>query len=374
MKSAKSFAESILAGIDVHIDGTRPWDMQVRNDAIFSRVMSGGSLALGEAYMDGWWDTDDLDELMYRIIRYDLKSNVPVNLNTLLLILSAKLTNRQSADRAFEVGEKHYNIGNDLYEHMLDPWMQYSCGYWERGAHTLAQAQEAKLDLIARKLKLEKGMRVLDVGCGWGGLSKYLAEKHDVFVDGITISTEQAKYAEEWVGNLPVNIRVVDYRNLDAGPYDRIVSVGMFEHVGYKNYRTFMKHMRRLLKDDGIFLLHTIGAKRTLHTGDPWMDRYIFPNGMLPSVPQIGTASEDLFVMEDWHNFGMSYHKTLHAWHDNIFSSWEQLSHPGKYDERFRRMWHYYLMICAGGFRARYNQLWQIVLTKGRENGYESVR
>jgi cyclopropane-fatty-acyl-phospholipid synthase len=253
--------------------------------------------------------------------------------------------------------------------------MQYSCGYWEHGAKTLAEAQEAKLDLIARKLKLEPGMRVLDVGCGWGGLSKFLAERYKVSVTGITVSVEQAAYAREWLKHSDVSIEVADYRLFDARPFDRIVSVGMFEHVGYKNYRTYMTHMSRLLADDGIFLLHTIGRNEAAYTTDHWIDTYIFPNGVLPSPQQISSSMENIFVLEDWHNFGTHYDTTLMAWYENFKNAWPELKISDKYDERFYRMWEYYLLSCAGAFRARVINLWQLVLTKkGMRGGYESVR
>jgi cyclopropane-fatty-acyl-phospholipid synthase len=254
---------------------------------------------------------------------------------------------------------------------MLDTRMIYSCGYWAE-AETLEQAQEHKLDLVCRKLGLQPGMRVLDIGCGWGGAARFMAERYQVEVVGCTISAEQARLAREDCRDLSVQILLQDYRTL-SGSFDRIFSIGMFEHVGHKNYRTYMETVARLLKDDGLFLLHSIGSNKTSIVVDPWIERYIFPNGMLPSARQITRASEGLFILEDWHNFGADYDKTLMAWHANFISAWPQLKHA--YDQRFFRMWTYYLLSCAGGFRARDNQLWQVVFAKnGVPGGYRAIR
>ncbi|HHQ14970.1 MAG TPA: cyclopropane fatty acyl phospholipid synthase, partial [Chromatiales bacterium] len=261
-----------------------------------------------------------------------------------------------------------YDIGNDLYEQMLDPWMNYSCGYWLQ-ADTLEQAQQHKMELICRKLELEPGMKLLDIGCGWGGMARYAAEHYGVHVVGVTISGQQQQWAEERVRGLPVEIRCQDYREVDE-IFDRIVSIGMFEHVGYKNYREYFRKCHAMLRKDGLMLLHTIGSNRTSLTIDPWLHRYIFPNGILPSIAQIGRAIESSFVMEDWHNFGVDYDRTLMAWHERIERAWERLD-PQRYDERFRRMWRFYLLACAGAFRSRHTQLWQVVLSKGgRPGGY----
>jgi cyclopropane-fatty-acyl-phospholipid synthase len=254
---------------------------------------------------------------------------------------------------------------------MLDKQMAYSCGYW-RDAGNLDEAQENKLDLICRKLGLQPGTKVLDIGCGWGSLAKYAAEKYKAEVVGITVSQEQVDLARKICGGLPVEIKLMDYRDI-RGQFDRIVSVGMIEHVGYKNYRTFMEVTHRCLQGDGLFLLHTIGSNKSRTSVDPWINKYIFPNGMLPSIKQLGSAIEGLFVMEDWHNFSADYDKTLMAWDGRFEDSWEKLK--SKYDEGFHRMWRYYLLSCAGSFRARKNQLWQIVLSKrGISGGYQSLR
>ncbi len=367
----KKIANNLLQKADIHINGDRPWDMIVHNEDLYKRVLTQGSLGLGESYMDGWWDCRELDQFFFKLLRTDLSSEIYSDWSSMLHLLKAKLFNLQSKSRAFEVGKRHYDLGNDLFEAMLDKRMVYSCAYW-KNASTLDEAQENKLDLICKKLQLAPGMKVLDIGCGWGGLARYMAEKYGVNVVGITISQEQADHARTSCEHLNITFRIQDYRDLNE-QFDRIVSVGMFEHVGAKNYKTFMQTVHRCLKDDGLFLLHTIGSNVITRVGDPWITTYIFPNGQLPSPSQIAQTSENLFVMEDWHNFGADYDKTLMAWFKNFDSHWKTLQ--SKYDERFYRMWKYYLLSCAGLFRARQAQLWQIVFSKkGLLGGYNSLR
>lgn len=367
----ESVARNLLAQADVQINGDRPWDISVANPALFARVMAQGSLGLGESYMQGWWDCQALDQFFFTIMRADLAQKVPKNMRTFMTYLKSKLLNLQSKERAFQVGQHHYDLGDDLFAAMLDKRMLYSCGYW-KNAKNLDQAQEHKLELICKKLYLKPGMKVLDIGCGWGGLALYAAKNYGVSVVGVTVSKEQASYAQKIAQGYPVEIRLQDYRDVHE-TFDRIVSVGMFEHVGYKNYDTFMRIACNLLAADGLMLLHTIGGNLSQTCGDDWLEKYIFPNGMLPSISQIGAAIENRFVMEDWHNFSADYDKTLMAWHANFQKHWPELQ--STYGDEFYRMWNYYLLSCAGMFRARCLQLWQIVLSKkGVLGGYTSVR
>ena len=356
----KIAVEELLSLAGIEINGSHPWDIRVHNDKLYRRVLSQGSLGLGESYMDGWWDCDALDEFIDKILKADLASKVEMNWRLLWHGLRAKLFNLQSRERAYEVGEKHYNLGNDLYRAMLDKRMNYSCGYW-KNASNLDEAQEAKLELICRKLGFQTGMKVLDIGCGWGSFAKYAAEKYGARVLGVTVSREQVELGNQLCRGLPVELRLQDYREVD-GKYDRVISIGIMEHVGYKNYRTYMQVVDRCLKDDGIAFVHTIGRNESTTHFDPWLDKYIFPNGMLPSILQIAKAMEGLFVMEDWHNFGPDYDKTLMAWYKNFENAWPTLK--DKYGDRFYRMWKYYLLTCAGAFRSRSQQLWQMVLTR----------
>jgi cyclopropane-fatty-acyl-phospholipid synthase len=361
--------ERLAECADIRIDGDRPWDIQVHDERMFQRVLAHGTLGLGEAYMDRWWDCESLDELVRRAQVSDLPRKL-LSPTTVLRVAQAKVMNLQSKRRAFEIGERHYDIGNDLYGRMLDSRMIYSCGYWRR-AETLDAAQEAKLMLIANKLQLEAGMRVLDIGCGWGGAAQFFAEKYGCEMVGVTVSREQASLARERCAGLPVEIRLQDYRELDER-FDRVYSIGMFEHVGVKNYETYMDVVRRCLTDgDGLSLLHTIGGLRSRNQTDPWIERYIFPNSMLPSIAQIARAAESRLVIEDLHNFGPDYDRTLLAWKSNIDARWSELE--GRYDDRFKRMWDWYLLSSAGSFRARKLQLWQVVMSRdGVARGYRA--
>ncbi len=370
MPDTKVIVKDMLGMADIVINGTRPWDMRVLDERLYSRVLSNGSLGLGEAYMDGWWETDRLDEFFARILSANVDRKIKVNIQLALAVLSAKMFNRQNGSKAFEIGEKHYDIGNDLYSAMLGNRMVYTCGYW-KDATNLDDAQEAKLHVVCKKIGLKQGQRVLDIGCGWGSFAKFASEKYGARVVGISVSREQVKFAKDRCDGLPVEIRFQDYRDVTE-TFDHVISLGMFEHVGYKNYRTFMEVVSRVLCDGGIFLLHTIGGNISAVNTDPWIEKYIFPKSMLPSIAQIGHALEGIFVMEDWHNFGADYDKTLMAWFENIKNQWDTLK--SGYSDRFFRMWKYYLLSCAGSFRCRRNQLWQIVLTKsGIRGGYARI-
>jgi cyclopropane-fatty-acyl-phospholipid synthase len=361
MSSAEEFVKGTLKKADISINGSKKGDIKVNNKKFYSRLISGGTLALGESYMDGCWDCDDLDIFFYKILSANLDKEVKITPYKIWLFIKSFLINQQSKAKSHVVGEKHYDIGNFLYSKMLDPLMNYSCGYW-KNAKTLEQSQKEKLDLICKKLHLKKGMKVLDIGCGWGGFAYFAAKNYGVEVTGVTISKEQAMYARKKCKNLPVKILLQDYRDL-KGNYDAIVSIGMFEHVGYKNYKTFMKVANRCLKKNGLFLLHSIASNLSGKIGDPWLNKYIFPRGMLPSAKQITNAYEGIFMLEDWHNFGPYYDHTLMAWHKKFNMHWDEIKKHG-YDERFKRMWNYYLLCCAGSFRAHRNQLWQIVFSK----------
>ncbi len=374
MKSLEEKAQQLLVKAGVTINGPEPYDIQVRDKALYARAFSQGTLGVGEAYMDGMWDAEDLAEFFNRVLKVKLDEEL-YTFSTALYFLRAKFQNMQTVARAYQVGEEHYDIGNDLFVPMLGPTLAYSCGYWSspnKPAHTLEEAQEAKYDLICRKVGLKEDDTILEIGCGWGMFLKYAAEHYGVKGVGITVSKEQAALAREKCKGLPVEIRVEDYRST-KGQFDHIISIGMFEHVGPKNYRTYFEVAHKLLKRGGIFLLHTIGGNRALAATDPWLNKYIFPNGVLPSPGQLAKAIEGLFVMEDWHNFGPDYDKTLCAWFENFDRAWPSLK--TKYGERFYRMWKFYLLSCAGLFRSREAQLWHVVLSKGGvPGGYKTVR
>ena len=348
-----------LATIDIEIDGSRPWDIKVYNPDLYKSIFFNGTLGLGESYMKGWFDCDRLDLFFEKILRsgiYNEIGGVPLFFGK----MKSKLRNLQSISRAFQVAERHYDIGNDLFSLMLDKTMMYTCGYWTKDVSTLEESQLAKLDLVAKKLNLKAGMKILDIGCGWGGAAKHFANNYGVTVVGITISKEQIEYAKQNSDNMDVEFRLMDYRDLDE-KFDAIYSIGMFEAVGYKNYEEFFEVVRSCLKEDGAFLLHTIGGNESTTTSDPWVEKYIFPNGMMPSAEQIAKASEGIFIFDDWHNIGPHYDKTLMCWYDNFVNNYEKLK--DKYDNEFYRMWTYWLLSSAANFRSRSLQLWQVLFS-----------
>lgn len=359
----------ILSRAGVRINGDKPWDIAVRDGRFFDRVLAKGSVGLGEAYMDGWWDCPRLEEFFFKVLRSGLEEKI-YNWRTHLAFLKAKLFNLQTRVRSRAVARHHYDLSPDFYMSFLDPYNQYTCGYF-KGTDDLNRAQEAKLELLCRKLRLESRDRVLDIGCGWGGFAKYAAQRYGCHVTGVTLSDEQLRFARKFCKGLPVSILKSDYRDL-RGEFDKVLVCGMIEHVGHRNYRTLMEVVHRCLQEEGLFLLHTIGSGRSFSTGDGWMTKYIFPNSMTPSIRQLGEAIEGLFVMEDWQNFGAYYFQTLMGWLRNFDANWGRFQ--AVYGERFYRMWRYYLLMCAGSFRARNAQLWQVVMSKkGVLGGYEPV-
>ncbi len=368
--TAKAIITELLQSAGITINGNARYDIQVHHENFYTAVLYGRELGLGESYLKGEWDCAHLDEFFYRVLGANLERKIKKSKLLLLKILLVKFINLQSQHRAWMVGQKHYDLGDSLFHAMLGNNMTYTCGYW-KNAHNLEEAQQAKLELTCQKLYLKPGMRLLDIGCGWGTLAKYAAEKYGVSVVGITISRNQYHYAKERCKDLPIEIYLQDYREVH-GQFDRICSLGMFEHVGIANYSTYMHVVDRCLTQEGLFLLHTIGDNYFVPPNE-WITKYIFPNGQLPTISQIGKTTEGLFVMEDWHNFGADYDKTLMAWHQNFQQHWAELQPD--YDERFYRLWNYFLLSCAGAFRARSIQLWQIVFSKaGLQGGYSAPR
>ncbi|GCC50408.1 cyclopropane-fatty-acyl-phospholipid synthase [Chryseotalea sanaruensis] len=372
-QSASSYKRRVIelfehAGITVN--GKQDYDIQVKDERFYQRVLAQGSLGLGESFVDEWWDCNKLDVLFAKISQAKLNHYAPHNVKLWLASLEAKLFNFQLPETALDNASFHYNIGNDLFMAMLDKRLTYTCGYW-KNALTLDEAQEAKLELTCQKLHLEKGMRVLDIGCGWGSFARYAAEKYAVNVTGITLSSEQVKLGQQLCSDLPITLELKDYRDI-RDKYDRIVSLGMLEHVGSKNYNTYFQVVADCLEKDGLFLLHTIGNNISSPGTDPWLDKYIFPNSHIPALTEILPAFENYFVLEDLHNFGGDYDTTLLAWHKNVSKHYDGLRK--NYTKRFFRIWKYYLLSCAGLFRARQLQLWQMVFTKGRPGVYLSVR
>ena len=368
---AETLGRGLLEKAGIAVGGDGPCDITVHDARFWDRVLAQRELGLGESYQDGWWDANRLDEFIAEVQTRDLRSLVRPQVGLAFSAAGARVRNRQSVVRARRNARAHYDIGNDLFERMLDKRMVYSCAYWDSAAD-LDAAQEDKLDLICRKLRLEPGMRLLDIGCGWGGFACFAAERYGVRVTGITPAGEQADLARRVSRGLPVDILQCDYRDVE-GRFDRIVSIGMMEHVGPRNYETFFDCCRKLLAGDGMMLHHTIGSLESKNSTDPWFERHIFPGGVVPSLAQISTACERHWSIEDVHNFGPYYDRTLMAWHRNVSEAWPDL--PG-YDDRFRRTWDYYLLTSAGSFRARVLQLWQVVFVRSRRRTgvYAAIR
>jgi cyclopropane-fatty-acyl-phospholipid synthase len=360
-RRAHELCRDLLADADIHVNGDRAWDIKINDERVWSRVLRDGTLGAGEAYVEGWWDTPALDQFIDRTQRIRLGDTLRDNWKVVPHVLRAKVMNLQTIRRTFDNAQRHYDIGNDLYEAMLDKRMLYTCAVWTNGARTLEEAQEHKLELVCRKVGLRAGMKVLDLGCGWGGFAAYAAERYGVQVTGFTVSEEQVKWAREHYAHLPVDIRLDDYRKA-TGTYDAVVSIGLMEHVGPKNYRAYMEHAERCLAPDGVAFIHTIGGLRARPHIDPWFDKYIFPNAVLPTLSQLITAMDGIFVAEDVHNIGEDYDRTLMAWWERFDAAWPKLR--ARYGEPFYRMWKFYLLASAGAFRARSQQLYQIVMTR----------
>ncbi len=358
-KRAREACIEVLGRTGIEVGGNRPWDMQVHDDRLWARILRDGTLGVGEAYMEGWWDSEALDQTVDRLCRARVRDHVKDSWVLIAHAVKARLLNLQTPGRSFDNGQHHYDIGNDLYEAMLDPRMLYTCAYFD-GTTDLAEAQTKKLELVATKIGLKPGMKVLDLGCGWGGFSAFCAER-GATVTSYTVSKEQVAYIKQKYAHLPIDIREDDYRNA-SGQFDAVVSIGLMEHVGPKNYRPYFELVDRCLAPNGVAFVHTIGGNKTTSHIEPWFDKYIFPNAVLPTLAAMITAMQGIFIPEDVHNIGEHYDPTLMAWWKNFDAAWPKLE--AKYGKTFYRMWKYYLLSCAGGFRARETQLFQLVMTR----------
>ncbi len=352
--------ERVLGPADIRLNGSRPWDIQIHDERALERSLLHGSVGFGESFVDGWWSTRDLEELSCRLALASVDDVARLLPGGLWLGLFAKLANRQTRPRALSVVKEHYDFGNDLFFGFLGKHPNYSCGYFS-GTHDLDEAQRLKMDLICQKLCLRPGDRLLDVGGGWGEFAHYAASHYGARVTSINLSEAQMQVGRKRCQGLDVQVVRSDYRDMH-GEFDKIAAIAMFTHVGYKNYPSFMQTMHRLLKPEGIFLMEGVWGNSSVTHIDAWMDKYIFPNAMIPSGAQTFAAFEKLFVAEDLHNFAPSYVETLRAWRKNLEISWPGLS--PNYDERVRRIFEFYFNLIAGFFRARALQNWHLVLTK----------
>jgi len=341
----------------------------VNNDDFFVKSMTKADLGVAESYMDGDWDTPNLEETISNLISNQEKLRKHIySLEFLLLGLNNYINTflpSNTLESSKNNTELHYDIGNDLYSKMLGEHMQYTCAYYYKDGLTLDEAQYAKMELVAKKLKLREGLTVLDIGCGFGSLATHLATKYKVHVVGVTLSKEQVKYHEEHFKHPNVQIKYMDYREV-KGTFDRVYSVGILEHIGKINYKTYFDKCHDLLSDDGIMLLHTEGASRG-KSHDDFIMTYIFPEAELPELHDLTNDYTDQWHLEDFQNFGQSYAKTLRAWHHNI-GDWQGLD---GYDTKFRRMWDFYLLGCAAAFQRKQIYLWQLVYTKKCNTAYD---
>lgn len=352
-------------------------DLVVYSDDVYLEWLCNGQLGIGETYMAGKWEAtgSTLDEIFTKLmgLPWEKKRKLFKSWNTKFATIAARLTNYQSKARAGMIGAHHYDLGNDFFELWLDSCMQYSCAYW-KNAETLEEAQLNKLRMIAQKLKLEPGMKVLEIGFGWGGLACFLAKNYSVHVTGITVSEQQlhgAKKKAESLGLESVtDFHYADYREM-KGEYDRVVSIAMMEAVGYKNLKDYYSTISRCLKPGGIALVHTIANNRSFKTSSnaPWIIKYIFPNGFLPSMSQMAKFSEGNLVIEDVQNIGPDYDRTLLEWNQRF----QQAVSNGEIfkSKVFVRMWEFYLLYCAAGFRTRSNQVYQVAYTKRKRGRYD---
>jgi cyclopropane-fatty-acyl-phospholipid synthase len=365
---ARRIITGVLEQADIRVGGDRPWDLRIHHDRFFPRAMRG-SLGVGESYMDGDWDAGSLIEFFRKTMDAGLQMHPLLRINRVAKEVHARFRNLQTRRRSRAVAEEHYDLDHRMYAQFLGPWNQYTCCFFD-GTDDLEEAELCKLEMICDKLEIESGDRVLDIGCGWGGFAKYAASTRGCSVVGISLSDEQIEYARDYTEGLPVEIHRMDYRDLPESPlgtFDKVLICGMIEHVGYRNYRQLMKVVHTVLAQDGLFLLHTIGNRHNTAVVEPWIEKYIFRNSMAPSMQQLTRAAADLFVIEDWENYGHYYVPTLQAWHDNFNRNWDRiraLDGPRPFDERFRRMWNFYLMSSRAAFEVEDLHLWHLVMTR----------
>lgn len=369
-KLAKKLVSDLFSQGGIALNGPNPWDIQVQNNRFFNRVLTGGSLGFGESYMDGDWAVDQLDALIRRIIRMQVAQNAIVSFNRVWHDLKPRLINLQNRAGSRAIADTHYNLDHRLFSQFLGPYNQYTCCFFNK-AQTLAEAEIEKLEMVCNKLDLQPGDKVLDIGCGWGGFARYAAETRGCHVTGLSISTEQIDYAKKFTDGLPVDIIYSDYRDLpqkyQEKHFDKVVIIGMIEHVGYKNYRKLFEIVHQMMSDDGRFLLHTIGNTRKTTVADPWFEKYIFRNSMLPSMSQLSDAAQSLFVIQDWENYGRYYAPTLAAWQQNFENNWDNIKAIDTnkpFDEKFRRMFNYYFLSSKAGFETDHILLWHLVMNK----------
>jgi cyclopropane-fatty-acyl-phospholipid synthase len=349
-------------------------DIIIHDKSTYRDIIIKGSLGLGESFMKKKWDSPQLDVFIAKILRAGSQSNLI--LGALIHFrnwVKSSFLNLQNQKYAPDLAETHYNAGNYLFKSFLDSNMIYTCGYF-KNTTDLKQAQLNKIKIVGSKLNLQPGESVLDIGCGWGGTARIISETFDVEVTGVTDSVEMVKYANKHNSSEKVQFINSDYRNI-KGKYNKIYNVGFLEAVGPKNYRAFMELVNNLLYDNGVFLTHTIGGMHSVNSGDPWLDKYIFPHGVLPSKDQIKKAISNLFDIRDFEAFGKYYATTLSKWSNNLNKNWHTIQDKFDNPEEFRRMMDFYFQSCKAAFQSKIIDLWQYVFTKpGMVSDYKMYR
>jgi cyclopropane-fatty-acyl-phospholipid synthase len=361
----------LLAAADIHLNGSRPWDIQINNPLTLGRIMRDGSLGMGESYMDGWWDCQAIDQMMTRAVRARLHEHLGTP-RAHVQSWFGQWAKRLPSSNARIVGRAQYDLNNQLFCAMLDSSMSHSSAYWEEGATTLEQAQEAKMEMVCRKLQLKPGMRLLDIGCGWGSFMRYAAKHYGVTALGLTTSKEQMALGQSMNQDLPVQFEHTDIQHFNTNSrsqFDCVVSLGMLNTPVLAANNALFSTARRSLKKDGLFLLETMGNNQRGQLLEPWLQKHLLCQIPLPSLGDVTDVAQLDFVVEDVHNLGADHDRTLLHWHQRFERAWPQLRLA--YDERFYRMWRYHLMGSAGSFRARSTQIWQMVMSpKGLSSVY----
>ena len=378
--NAEKFVRDLFSQVEIEVNGSNPWDPQVHNPAAYNMMVSRGSVGLGETYMHGYWDCEQLDQFFARVTSVDLRKLIPVNFPTVSLAVGAYLKNRQLPKAAWEVGRMHYDLPDEVWEATLDSAMTGSCAYYRNPTDTLEEAQLNKCRMTLDKVGLKSGHSLLDIGVGWAAFSGLAAQEYGAHPIGITVSEGQKAYIHKRYGEA-IDVRVNPWQETELRePVDCIVSAEMFEHVGSDNYRSFFEFCRRSIKEDGLMNLHTIVRHTPSKHIDPWMDKYIYPGGCIPTLGQITTAVHGLFHVVDVHDIGGHYPATLRAWMDNFRRNWDSVKSLGSArlgmdPEVFCRMWLYHYMASAGGFMSSRISVHQIVLSpNGVPGRYQSIR
>lgn len=363
-KNSREFwiISNLLEKMDIQVGGNRAWDIQIHSPDFARRVMTMGGLGLGDSYIEGDWDANSVDSFINHILRARLDKEIK-SFGMSISSLKSRFHSLAKGQKPWKFQDVLRNLPNEFFEAILGTNMSFTSGYWAAGAKTLEEAQQARRDMTCKKLNLKQGMRLLDAGSGWGGFSAFAAEHYGVECVCISSFKGQHEWASQHYAHLPIEFVQNESLMLD-GMFDCIVSIDRFEHLPQKNYRVYLEMGDRILEEDGLLLLQSTGKNERRLNGKHWFDTHILQNNSLPTIAQIAGATNGLFVMEDMHNFGSDYDKTLMAWYQNFEAAWPALQKQYKFDEKLYRTWKYYLLSSAGAYRANDLQQWQCIFSK----------